>query len=381
MNAHGGGLLYGVKLVPKRILILTSEDPGQGGGVESFTREMVRGLCDRGFDVSVFHRGNSAPAWTHAGGNGVRAFGDLAMGWYVGREAARSLSEDVAAVISNSVVGWHAPGKGRNGLPHIHFFHGTYRGQSEAIAPFITPLGRRKLKWWDSMLLERMSGHGKRVLCNSEQTAEEVRRYFGQESTTIWLPLDVKHFRPLDRMECRRVLGVSPDVPVGIFAGNLSPMKNFPLVRRLIDVTPGVHWILAIRGEAPNDLTKDLAGVTIRQDAGRDELPVLYNAADFAVCPSFYEPFGYVVAEALACGTPVIASRGGASSAFLREPTFGRFLIEDASSTAQFASAMNEIISKREFYRQKVPEIIWPRLVEMMAPENWWRRFFAVAQI
>jgi len=362
-----------------RVLILTSDDPDLSGGMESFTREMMRGFEERGFGVNVFHRGNSARVSTGPGGNAKRALSDLALGWYVGGEAARHLSADVAAVISNSIVGWHAPGTGRSGLRRIHFYHGTYRGQAEAIAPFITTLGRQKLTWWDSMLLERMSGKGKRVLCNSEQTAGEVRKFFGLESTAVWLPLDVEHFRPLDRKQCREQLGLPSDAPVGIFAGNASPMKNFGVVRALISAIPEVRWILAIRGDVPGDLAKDSSRVAIRRDAARDELPILYNAADFAVSPSLYEPFGYVVAESLACGTPVIASPGGASRAFLRGSAFEGFLIDDPSSTMRFAAAAREILRDRECYRRKTMECIRPQIVEMMAPENWWRRFFSAA--
>jgi glycosyltransferase involved in cell wall biosynthesis len=171
-------------------------------------------------------------------------------------------------------------------------------------------------------------------------------------------------------------LGISGDAPVGIFAGSMSRVKNFELVRSLMSAMPGVRWILAIRGEVAN---AGFPSAVIQQDVGHDQLPALYNAADFSVCPSFYEAFGYVVAESLACGTPVIASRGGASSAFLQGPVFGQFLIEDPSSVTQFASAAREILRDRESYRQKVMETIRPRLVEMMGAEKWWPRFLAAA--
>ena len=75
----------------------------------------------------------------------------------------------------------------------------------------------------------------------------------------------------------------------------------------LISALPDTRWILAVRGEIPKDIETN-SRVLLRKDAKWEELPVLYNAANFSVCPSYYEPFGYVVAESLACGTPVIAS-------------------------------------------------------------------------
>jgi D-inositol-3-phosphate glycosyltransferase len=50
----------------------------------------------------------------------------------------------------------------------------------------------------------------------------------------------------------------------------------------------------------------------IFQDAvSHDRLPLYYNAADVCVVPSYYESFGLVALEAMACGVPVVASRVG----------------------------------------------------------------------
>ena len=47
------------------------------------------------------------------------------------------------------------------------------------------------------------------------------------------------------------------------------------------------------------------------------ELPVYYSAADVFALPSYYESFGLVALEAMACGTPVIASRVGGPKSFI----------------------------------------------------------------
>src|SRR3970282_1665259 len=51
--------------------------------------------------------------------------------------------------------------------------------------------------------------------------------------------------------------------------------------------------------------------ITFQDAVSHDDLPLYYNAADVCVVPSYYESFGLVALEAMACGVPVVASRVG----------------------------------------------------------------------
>jgi glycosyltransferase involved in cell wall biosynthesis len=358
-----------------RILILTTEPLEQGGGMEHFIRVLANGLRANGYLVEVFHRDNCLPVRLRFPSSQFARYGrDALLGWYIGRRVQKVLDDQVVAVLSNSTVGWYP----LRGLPKaskkLHFCHGTYRAQAEAIRPMITRRGYLKMKWWDSMVLERASCHGKLTLCNSEQTREEVKRFFGCDAATVWCPLDTTHFRPIDRLTSRATLGLSADCRVGLFVGNAQLVKNFSLTRHLIESLPQIKWLLALRGEIPPDLECN-PNVRVFQDASYDQLPGLYGAADFSVCPSRYESFGFVVAEALACGTPVIASPGGASRLFLRPPPLDRLLISDPDSVEQFRSAILEVLSEPALFRRVVLEWARPQLEEFMTPANWIRRF------
>src|SRR5581483_580628 len=149
------------------------------GGVEHVVQELTNGLRADGFAVDVFHSQNAAPEWiAHPSSKWQTCARDFLLSWYLGERAAAAMREDVLAIISNGPYGWHLPVI-RPTVKRIHFYHGTFRGQAEAIRPFISSAGALKLKWWDSMLLERCSGRGKTVICNSDQTRDEVDRYFG----------------------------------------------------------------------------------------------------------------------------------------------------------------------------------------------------------
>lgn len=341
--------------------------------MEMFIRQQILGFEERGYTVRVFHRYNSGQAsFLHLAQRVSRPLAEGALGWVIGKAAQRAMHEGVAAVISHGLVGWY-PLRVLPGCKQIHFYHGTYRGYAEVMRPHISLLGYWKMKWWDTMLLTRLSGRGKMVFCNSDQVAQEVRRFFGYESHVVSL-ISTGRPAPMERTDCRHAFGLPIDARVGAFVGSLHPMKNFSMVRALIHEFPDVHWIIALRGSLP-DQPLPSPNAHLFQDVPPEMIPQIFSAADFSVCPSTYEPFGYVVPEALCCGTPVIAAPGGSSSLFLTDPPLDGLLVHDAHDVKAFLAAVREVLSRPAFYRQLVLEHGRPRVDNWMAPANWWRRF------
>src|SRR6202050_4094184 len=361
-----------------KVLLLAPNSPDTLGGMEHFVRELSRGLERRGYGVEILHRSNAAPPWTN------RQFGPTArkivastLGYFIGRIAQTKLDDDVVAVISNSDVGYYPLRPTSKQTRLIQFYHGTYRGQAEAIRPFIRYLGYLYLKWWNAMVLERLSGRDKQVLVCSDQVGQEVRRFFGHPSTTVVYPLDLSRFSPRDPQTSRRELGLPPIGPLGVFVGSAHATKGFAVVRRLIEAFPEVCWALALRGSVPEDLRIN-PHVRIFQNMPNEKIPLLYSAADFALSPSRYDAFPYAVCEALACVSPVIASPSGASCLFLKDPPLNRFLATHVDAMPEFMNAVRELLRDPGFYRREVLTKVRPMIEEVMSPENWWRRFLSV---
>jgi glycosyltransferase involved in cell wall biosynthesis len=355
------------------IFILTTGPIDELGGMERFLQYVASGFQERGYGVRIFHAQNTGPErWRHPDpDNKLEMFlaGGL-HGFYIGRAARDALHPRVRLVLSNSTVGWYPLGKG---VKRAQFFHGTYRGQAEAIRPFIKYRGYLKMKWWDAMLLERFSGRNKIALCCSESIRTEIRQYFGYDAQVMWYPIDLYHFRPLDVQDCRRQLGIESKT-VGLYVGSSHPMKGFKAVEHIARTFPDLTMLAAVRGPLPDGI-RNLPNVRVFQNATYDLLPLLYNAADFSMCPSRYDPFPFVVSEALASGTPVICSPHGASLTYYDEAALKPLMTASTDDLEGFEWAVQQVLSDPQGWRDVIQARVRPRLEEMMAPEKWWRRF------
>jgi D-inositol-3-phosphate glycosyltransferase len=168
--------------------------------------------------------------------------------------------------------------------------------------------------------------------------------------------VDLDRFKPLDQRQARRRIGIPPDDRMILFVGRIQPLKGIDtLIRALAlakhrepELTQNI--CVSIIGGDPNPDSeveqreverlnalraeldiKDV--VTFLGAKDQDSLVYYYAAAETVVMPSHYESFGMVALEAMACGTPVIASDVGGLS-FSIEDGFNGFLVPGRDPTA-----------------------------------------------
>jgi teichuronic acid biosynthesis glycosyltransferase TuaC len=151
--------------------------------------------------------------------------------------------------------------------------------------------------------------------------------------------VDLDLFAPRDREAARRQLGIDSGGPVLASVGWLIPRKGHDLAIRAAALLP--DSTLLIVGEGPEDIAlRRLAqrtGVASRVNflgsMPQKRLAVVYNAADVLVLASAREGLPNVLLEALACGTPVVATAVWGTPEVVATPVAGR-LVEERSPEA-----------------------------------------------
>ncbi len=144
--------------------------------------------------------------------------------------------------------------------------------------------------------------------------------------------VDLSHFYPIPADEAKLFVGLKPDDRMVLFVGRIEPLKGVDTLIQAMSCVRFQHsrgpvHLAIIGGEpsaSPQDMSAEMARlqklcddlavgqtVVFLGKRGQDTLPYYYSAAEVVVMPSHYESFGLVALEAMACGTPVIASEVG----------------------------------------------------------------------
>ncbi len=204
-------------------------------------------------------------------------------------------------------------------LPHVVMFHTLGEVKNRARISEQEP----KLRIRHERTIARRATA---IITASDHERLLLQRYYGADPDrmhTVPCGIDLARFRPLDRGISRQALGLPPDSPVLIWVGRLEKLKGVDILISAVAQLDERDFTLLIVGgdERATDLKQELmaqaafegisANVRFIGAVAHDDLPAYYSAADVCVVPSYYESFGLVAVEAMACGTPVVASRVG----------------------------------------------------------------------
>ena len=192
-----------------------------------------------------------------------------------------------------------------------------------------------------------------------------------RKMTVIPPGVDTSHFYPIPADEAKQYIGLKPENRMVLFVGRIEPLKGIDTLIQamsclgLLDMRHPVH--LAIIGGdvdvSPEDMSEEMTRLQKMCDdlcmggmviflgkRGQDTLPYYYSAAEVVVMPSLYESFGMVALEAMACGTPVIASEVGGLGYLVQNGITG-YTIPD-SDPAELCDKLSHLLGDTDLRNQ-----------------------------
>ncbi len=221
--------------------------------------------------------------------------------------------------------------KGHWGSPIVHMFH-TLGKMKNRVARGDEAEGDYRIEGEAKVLAEA----DRIIAATLAEYAQLQWLYSADAKKIVVIPpgVDLSRFYPIPMDEAKEYVGVRNEEQMLIFVGRIEPLKGIDTLIRAIALmkSKGLlerHSIclFIIGGETSS--TRDQMSaemvrlqelcdefgldnlVTFIGSQDQDSLPYYYSAAEVVVVPSHYESFGMVALEAMACGTPVVASQVG----------------------------------------------------------------------
>ena len=369
--------------------------PGQGksGGMNVYVRELSRALGESGIAVDIFTREHEGSTnvieWISPnvrvihfpGGPPGASVGELYdhLPEFLDEVMSFSRNEDADYDVVHShywLSAWLGQRMARNlGIPHVVTFHTLALIKMQSRAGEVEP-AQREIVEREAML------NADRIVAFSGHERDAMAGLYGADPGKVRLApcgVDLAKFRPMDQGEVRRRLGLNGE-KVLLYVGRVEPLKGLDLlVETAAQIEAGDEKVRMMvvggggPGEPETDRVRKLAEERRVNDliefVGRvdhDELPLYYNAADVCVVPSYYESFGLVALESMACGTPVVASRVGGLPTLVHHGHTG--YLKPWRCPEAFANSVEMIISSDRL--QESLGIAARRRAEMMGWEN-----------
>ena len=165
-------------------------------------------------------------------------------------------------------------------------------------------------------------------------------------------PVNLEKFYRMDKIEARKNLNISPDKKLLLSVGNFFDFKGFDYLIKAGELLYKhfEDFEIVIIGSGPkyrelNRLIRRLKlenVVHILPTMSQEELRVWFNAADLFILPSLTEGLGMVQLEAMACGTPVVATKNGGSETIITDDKVG-ILVEPGDSESLYKGILEAL--------------------------------------
>jgi D-inositol-3-phosphate glycosyltransferase len=359
------------------------------GGMNVYVRDFSRELGRQGIGVDVFTRSQDdcAPRIVHDLGHGGRVIHIVA-----GPEEPIPVDQ-VADYLDDFTAGVLAFAASENieyDLIHSHYWlsglvaNKLREAWQTPIVQMFHTLGhmKNKIAQSDSQRASaaRLEGEykviqlaDKLIAATPAEEGQLIELYNADLSKIVIIPpgVDLQRFQPIAKKKAKKRVGIPCGDTNILFAGRIEPLKGIDTMLRAMALIqarrPDVlnNACLAIIGGDPwaDDLDEEMARlqqlrtdldihdlVTFLGAKDQDLLPNYYAAAEVVVMPSHYESFGMVALEAMAMGTPVIASEVGGLAHLVKHGVTGYHV--PSRNPEALAARIYEMLSNKACHDQ-----------------------------
>ncbi len=411
MNAYSVAPVRRVAMLSYHTCPLAMLGGKKTGGMNVYVRDLSRALAAMGIAVDVFTRSQDdcAPRVVHDLGPGARVM-HIPAGperplpvdetvQYIGEFVENILAFAAREGLHYDVIHSHywQSGLAAEALrqawpstPIVHMFHtlGHMKNQIARDASEFAPQSRLDGEAHVVQIADRLV-----AATPAEET--QLRGLYGAPAGKIVIVppgVDLAHFRPIAQPLARQMIGIPLTRKNILFAGRIEPLKGIDTLLDAIgllkarNITDLSNTCVTIIGGNPwaETLDEEMDRLQrMRVELGLDDLvafagardqqilPYYYAAAEMVVMPSHYESFGMVALEAMAMGTPVIASRVGGLAHLVQDGENG-YLVP-AGDAAALAERIVQLLEQPGFRAQLSDNArayaqgyAWPHIVARM---------------
>ncbi len=272
----------------------------------------------------------------------------------------------------------------RSGLRHVVHVHGTTKGilnSWKILGGAEDKSSRRHLSDTLATVRERfLWRNSDAIIAVSDSVKLELLDLYGVDERKIFVinnGVDLQRFRKLgESATLLQKLGFKPDTELVLYLGWFRAIKGPDVLFRALDIIrrrqPLVKALI-VSGKVnrtTNNYYKELMElirrldleeiIQIKETIPHNNLPEVYNAARVVVVPSIHDSFPKVALEAMACGTPVVASNVGGLSDILAHHSG---ILVKPQDPVELAEAVIRIISNQDLAKE-ISEIARQRAVE-----------------
>jgi D-inositol-3-phosphate glycosyltransferase len=339
------------------------------GGMSVYIRQVARRLARRGHQVDVFTRACGqapAPEWIDSGVRLIRLdmgpgaepdragllpnlpvfFAELER---VRRREGRRYDLIHSHYWLSGLVGLWA--RQAWGAPHVVTFHTLGAVKNRLLGLEAEPQPRLSVE-------SRLARDSDQILVTCRRERQHLLRWHPEAAGRVALipcGVDLCLFRPMPRARARQELGFDARQRLILYVGRFAPEKG--LERLLLSMAQlagrTAPALLVVGGDGAQSaarqrmeaLARSLGGgvrITFVGQVEQRRLPAYYSAVDALVVPSHYESFGLVALEALACGTPLAATRVGVMEELVGDGSGGALAADDSDEA--LATAIETVL-------------------------------------